>query len=912
MIDLTKNNTLYPKVYISDTFDDLSKVLDRNTQGDFHGIDLTNYITKFTYSFGIDEQGLKYTIELSNPSQKVEAYFMSTFSQFYGKDQLLKEFNLAGVDFIPTLYVLWGYETNGILKETSDIHTLKVVKVEYKLRELDIPTFVITGADDFTAVKSDDTTDSDYLINNSLSIDSKRMEKQENGKTYYSFSKGIKELIKELISSTPNTIPIFLEDYNIENSDFDFLDNLAESYISIYDNLLASDNEKQNKVVELLNTTDLTSADYKNILKTKPFTKTTSRAFKFLATQLELEYGEDAAYVLRSGATDNVVVDSNDDGLFSREEITTQNYNHAKENIEVKYGDGTQFNGMIFSATRLDIYKVTEGQQPNFKIGDTILLDDGYMKKAQVLACILNPVESASKVIDNYNNNKSTYTNNYNSLVSHFNKYDLGYSNAIFNFIFTDVSGKEFFRSVEVNSTFDTTSPQYKEYKNYRDGLIKEVESASGLGSVYESTKDFESVFRVGGTTVIPEIKNKVDKWIPSFPGFPKLSLLAFDGDTVPKVLERLLASINEYSPRLITSITCDYTSLHNRINDPPMLQKIEKEANDEYKNYSYVIIGSDVTMDPLKDQTPDTFVQISKRTLPNNIKNELTAKFQDIKLLSYGGNHSIIKNLDFVGDTAFLYKLAYSAKVTKTSTIFDDAVNQVYSGGNFQSVVSSIISKDIISPIINEYQSRLDSTKRKMREENIPESVINNDTRIKNIERSIAKLEKLETYRSQESVNLTAEVLTTLGEIAQKLGSTPSIDQSEKEKLYLLSLLSDPKAINIFFNTENNGIYTPKDSTNIKDNFKLDAIGTKELYNRELQKHAWKVKVTTPGLPEYSSPITVFSNSYVYLDIRPSIDNSTLRHWLTGLYKIIGVAHAMNTSDGYITTLDLVSVLGI
>jgi hypothetical protein len=89
------------------------------------------------------------------------------------------------------------------------------------------------------------------------------------------------------------------------------------------------------------------------------------------------------------------------------------------------------------------------------------------------------------------------------------------------------------------------------------------------------------------------------------------------------------------------------------------------------------------------------------------------------------------------------------------------------------------------------------------------------------------------------------------------------------------------------------------KNGNNLDAFFKDTIIAAQNLSNE-----AWKVDVVTLGIPELDLPPQELSSRVVVLNVWDERTQSL--HWLSGVYQILGLAHAIDPSKGYLTKLKL------
>ena len=87
----------------------------------------------------------------------------------------------------------------------------------------------------------------------------------------------------------------------------------------------------------------------------------------------------------------------------------------------------------------------------------------------------------------------------------------------------------------------------------------------------------------------------------------------------------------------------------------------------------------------------------------------------------------------------------------------------------------------------------------------------------------------------------------------------------------------------------------------NVLDAFFKDTV----IAAQNLSNDAWKVDVVTLGIPELDLPPQELSSRVVVLNVWDERTQSL--HWLSGVYQILGLAHAIDPSKGYLTKLKLI-----
>jgi len=124
-------------------------------------------------------------------------------------------------------------------------------------------------------------------------------------------------------------------------------------------------------------------------------------------------------------------------------------------------------------------------------------------------------------------------------------------------------------------------------------------------------------------------------------------------------------------------------------------------------------------------------------------------------------------------------------------------------------------------------------------------------------------------------------------------------------------------KSIQSYYRIDGNTIQRVTNSTKLtreikiyeafsKNNNNLDSYIKDTIIAAEnLASEAWSVEVVTLGIPELDIPQQEIFSRGVELSVWD--ERTQNAHWLTGRYQILGVAHAIDPSKGYLTKLKLI-----
>tara|TARA_R110000765_G_scaffold316961_1_gene409240 strand:- start:22506 stop:26009 length:3504 start_codon:yes stop_codon:yes gene_type:complete len=102
----------------------------------------------------------------------------------------------------------------------------------------------------------------------------------------------------------------------------------------------------------------------------------------------------------------------------------------------------------------------------------------------------------------------------------------------------------------------------------------------------------------------------------------------------------------------------------------------------------------------------------------------------------------------------------------------------------------------------------------------------------------------------------------------------------------------------------------------NTLEEIKSVAMDEKMNYVKSAQAESWQVEISTLGIPEIDVMGAEFFQRKVVLSVNSPRGGQTTAgadglHWLTGVYSIVGIKHALEPNSGYITKLSLVKIPG-
>lgn len=281
---------------------------------------------------------------------------------------------------------------------------------------------------------------------------------------------------------------------------------------------------------------------------------------------------------------------------------------------------------------------------------------------------------------------------------------------------------------------------------------------------------------------------------------------------------------------------------------------------------------------------------------------------------LDVAAKDSIVVDVNFAGDQRILASLAQVPQITRQTKQFQDL---------FKSPEESY---DVFDILLSEAIQEQGETPDKKRREYAKNSGILNST---------------EFIYDEEIQNLVIPYLSILVQDSNKLKAfqdyfslrqqgarTPRKTNVDKDFiLNLLSILQSDRLLDKLFplNKKSISSYYKLDGTTIareteplkltrdikifeglskNGNFLDSYIKDTVMAAQNLSNEAWKVEVVTLGVPELDIPPQELSSRVVVLNVWDERTQSL--HWLSGTYQILGLAHAIDPSKGYLTKLKL------
>ena len=860
---------LKPVVLISRYRDELVTI--RENKSVFGPYNITRHLKEFAYKFGNSGE-LRYSIKLYNPHAAIEDVLMSVYRELF-PNSLKVDYGAVNL-VTPKLHILWGYEKDGKLVQASTVHSITIVNIDYKLRANDIISFDLIGVDDFSILS--DTEDIGAVV---AEINSEAFKRGDD----YRLSYGVRSLITNLVQGEDSNTKVVFADELSESplDDFNFLDRLVYFYVKEY--ATAGGNNREDTLDEIDDLLEENSALLSNmgnlINYPKDFKDSAiyfeawKRVCGFIGINFSkgedvyLIYGphslgfsneqladnkitkDEIAYTVLS----NLVIDKFRDG-----DPTHSKFTFNIDNTTIECNTGEEYYGYFYAA-----YPYSE---------HTHLLEDAKNKF--------------------YSKHPDTKNLTYPGLVS------LSESNSVPCLVVRtniysgvrDVVGK-------YNCTLFEDSK--KKIKAYRAAIDKEYNEASA--ALIEKIREGERQI------IFDELPWKTERFITTSTKTveikPKASIPSEKGKDRFTILSEFIDSLNSVNIEdTLTFHTVSRTQLEEYL-DPKYIDSL---IEDKDKKYGYVVIGSS-----------ESFSKIS-----NSDGSKLSlfgTDYGSVPILSYGYPDSIVKNIDFNGDYRIVYKLS---QAVQAGGLFD-RINKNYQrtllkDGKLQRLIKFTLESNILFTLVAEKRRNLEKFKREAEGVGIEKDSPLYTSIVADMRSQIRRLHKISTdYNGYaEEVLITDEALDYIIEVYSRknltnqtiidsLGTITGLTHEDLKDF--ISLVADEYWRNIMFelgpdpNDSNRLVRIPRQSINIAG-LALD----KAIYKLEQSRQAWKVKLTTIGIPEMDMVIREVQSRNIILNVK--VDSVSKRnHWLTGVYKVVGVAHQIDSNNGYLTTFDLI-----
>lgn len=858
-----KNNTIV-RVFASFTRESLvgDSFFERSD-----ALDLENTLMSFSYSFGKNGQ-LKYEVRLVNPNVVLEESLLQFYRELYVNKGNL---NTESYPSAPKIFFRWGYfSETGILQSSSSIHAVRIIDLDYLVRENKLVEIVLIGADDFVNLMRSGSTglmSSDSIVSTFA---------KDRFSKVLPMSRVYTNLLYSLVSKAPGVrlhIPHL--------SDFSFIDDVVGSYVSAFTSELAG--------ISASTRSDVSSID----------TPAQGELTEGEAAAIKETIGKhDWAYFYNPTITKRWFGGDVKNGLGS--ELMSHNANLAiimRAYTEVAKTLGMSFKQEITYSVPRDFAldkNLSFNQLSNLSNPSVAADIVGRMKSSLYTGSTDIPVVirgelyngESNKMAAVYPRKTTTSTNFYRKWTGEELLESINNDTDPFMCLIINRFGKRvFLPGSHGNTSKDILKEKYAE-------LEKEFQDEQS--EVYLDVQE-EASEKEGTLDVIR----------------PTLSLNTGEDDTLDSILASLVRGLNAlpFSPGF------DYVTLETYNLPAKALIGIPKEELDDTE--TVVVLG---TLESLKESGISINEQKSKLFTSFDIQDE---EFPSIVNFTYGFHDSIVKNIDFKGDYTIIARLAESVRVDKDITDFNSILKNLNSSDIF-GIYWTILKSGNSIPI-RDLRARIKKLEEQISLANSKEAV--SLKRKKDILSS--KLSRFSTYTyevdSENNIVITDDILETIVKSVSQLEieTFAKIEDKfgvSKTSLERFAAYTGNKVFkDIVFPIGNQGdtsrIFDNKGLTYLlaNDDEKIrHAIAIDQgLFKLAVFAHAWQIKITTLGIPEMDNPLSEIASRELVLSVKIERAEGSL-HWLSGAYKIIGVTHKIDSSNGYITTFDLIKSVGV
>lgn len=405
--------------------------------------------------------------------------------------------------------------------------------------------------------------------------------------------------------------------------------------------------------------------------------------------------------------------------------------------------------------------------------------------------------------------------------------------------------------------------------------------------------------------------------------------------ETVLQGLQKVLTNINTLLVDRINRVWYSFVDF-NSLNENERNALIEGDAKAAYKSKVATFFNKlGIPKEEFKNSIGMVLITdeatLKKQGLSGSLKRifsfpeiTTTASFTDgdsdsipgdnFIFLDVAAKDSIVVDVNFTGDQRVLASLAQIPQITRQTKQFQDL---------FKSPEESY---DVLAILVSEAISERGGIPDKVRRKTAREQGIINST---------------EFIYDKKIQNLVIPYLNILVQDGNKLKAfqdyfslrqqgarTPRKTNVDKDFiLNLLSILQSDRLLDKLFplNKKSISSYYKLDGTTIareteplkltrdikifeglskNGNFLDSYIKDTVMAAQNLSNEAWKVEVVTLGVPELDIPPQELSSRVVVLNVWDERTQSL--HWLSGTYQILGLAHAIDPSKGYLTKLKL------
>ena len=424
--------------------------------------------------------------------------------------------------------------------------------------------------------------------------------------------------------------------------------------------------------------------------------------------------------------------------------------------------------------------------------------------------------------------------------------------------------------------------------------------------------------------------------------------LITYDSDeneSVLQGLQKVLTNINTLLPDRVSRVWysyIDFNSLSDATIDALVFNKKSNSegralaglvkdkflegksipADEVKKNIGMLLITDDSS---LKIQANSTllkkvfsFPEITQEGALTKGDDESSNNIKDYIYLDVARENSIVVDLSFAGDQRILASLAQVPFITRQARQYKDLFDTKEQSIDVIQFLVRAAELDSLGKEGESFTSTLNSPIRR-KDQFITESMVQSIL-IPYLRKVVSEKEKRDslvgsfTYREMNMSMLgKPSYFDKLDEAF--LANLLAIFESDSLLDILFPL--NKKSIQSYYRIDGNTIQRVTNSTKLtreikiyealsKNNNNLDSYIKDTIIAAEnLASEAWSVEVVTLGIPELDIPQQEISSRGVELSVWD--ERTQNAHWLTGRYQILGIAHAIDPSRGYLTKLKLI-----
>ena len=424
--------------------------------------------------------------------------------------------------------------------------------------------------------------------------------------------------------------------------------------------------------------------------------------------------------------------------------------------------------------------------------------------------------------------------------------------------------------------------------------------------------------------------------------------LITYDSDeneSVLQGLQKVLTNINTLLPDRVSRVWysyIDFNSLSDATIDALVFNKKSNSegralaglvkdkflegksipADEVKKNIGMLLITDDSS---LKIQANSTllkkvfsFPEITQEGVLTKGDDESSNNIKDYIYLDVARENSIVVDLSFAGDQRILASLAQVPFITRQARQYKELFDTKEQSIDVIQFLVRAAELDSIGLEGESFTSTLNSPIRR-KDQFITESKVQGIL-IPYLRKVVSEDKKRDslvgsfTYREMTMGTLEKPVYFDKLDDAF-LANLLAIFESDSLLDTLFPL--NKKSIQSYYRIDGNTIQRVTNSTKLtreikiyeafsKNNNNLDSYIKDTIIAAEnLASEAWSVEVVTLGIPELDIPQQEISSRGVELSVWD--ERTQNAHWLTGRYQILGVAHAIDPSKGYLTKLKLI-----